>query len=604
MPERSIEVPVLIVGGGPTGLVSSILLSQLGIKNMLVERRSRTSEHPKAHVVNMRSMEILSGLGLKQDYLLKFARPEADASKAIWCNKLVGPEIGRIDFLSKPNRVNAYETSSAAKTCHISQSKLEPILLEHAKKELNATIKFSHQWQSLEQINGNVISTIKSLETGEEQLIKSDYVIAADGAASSVRASLGIAMKGPDALERFVTVAFEANMRSLVPDGAMVYWILNPEAFGVLIPHSLEKCWVYMHPIYPAYESPEDYTPVICEKILRQAIGAQNINFKIKSIRSWTMAGQLAETYKKGRVLLVGDAAHRFPPTGGLGMNTGIADAHNLAWKIHAVLKGMASDSLLDTYERERRPPAQQNTDASIKNYKKMFQVVEALGLDPAKASLVPKILKSQLVTLLPQKIQKIIKNILLAPAKRKLAQVTYATPEAQLLRKKVQQAIDEQWEHFDVLGLAIGYQYEKGAIVSDGTEYVPPDNPVEDYNPTTRPGARLPHAWLKKDGVFCSTHDLLDYGKFTLIMGKDNKFWSEIIPAVCSRTSLPIQCISIDSNGNVQDELGQWKTLSEIEADGAILVRPDGHVAWRSKSRSLETLTHLLESWTQIMNP
>jgi 2,4-dichlorophenol 6-monooxygenase len=242
------------------------------------------------------------------------------------------------------------------------------------------------------------------------------------------------------------------------------------------------------------------------------------------------MTLQVAERYRAERIFLVGDAAHRFPPTGGLGLNTGVQDAHNLAWKLAAVESGWAPPSLLDSYDTERRPVARENAEVSGRNAGRMLEVYQALGTSGDGT------------------------------------------------RDRVRAAIANQAEHFDMLGLQLGFRYETGALVRDGSAAPIVENAVREYVPTGRPGARLPHAWTRSDGVRVSTLDLVHPDRFTLIAGAAGERWTE---AAATIASPPLGCLAIGAD--VPDAGGAWARQLGIEADGALLVRPDQHVAWRA---------------------
>ena len=287
-----------------------------------------------------------------------------------------------------------------------------------------------------------------------------------------------------------------------------------------------------MHPWDPDRESVADYSEDACADIVRRALGTDAHPFAVRTIRTWTMTAQVAERYRERRMFLVGDAAHRFPPTGGLGLNTGVQDAHNLAWKIAAVETGWASDALLETYEVERRPIAQRNADVSLQNALRLGEVYQAL-----------------------------------------------ASGESDALRA----AIANQAEHFDMLGLQLGFAYDSGAIVGNG-EKRPRAGSVRDYIPNARPSSRVPHAWVTRAGVRVSTLDLCAYARFTLVAGPAAGAWVTSSAARAEATAGPVPIDHVVIGRDVIDEDGRWMTLLGIDASGAVLVRPDQHVAWRSR--------------------
>jgi len=228
-------------------------------------------------------------------------------------------------------------------------------------------------------------------------------------------------------------------------------------------------------------------------------------------------------------VFLVGDSAHRFPPSGGLGLNTGVQDAHNLAWKLAWVERGLAAPALLDTYEAERRPVAQNNAEQSFVNAMKILEAFMALS----------------------------------------------STDDLAHMRN----VIADQQDHFDMIGLQLGFSYEEGAVVADGSTPPVRANPVRDFVPTSRPGARLPHAWIERDGARQSTLDLLARDGLTLITGSRGQVWAEVAARVASPT---VHCLV--AGRDFSDVDGAWQRVCEIEPDGALLVRPDQHVAWRTR--------------------
>jgi 2-polyprenyl-6-methoxyphenol hydroxylase-like FAD-dependent oxidoreductase len=521
------DVPVLIVGGGPVGMVASILLAQQGIANRVVERRSEPDGAPAAHVVNARTFEILRAAGVPAAAIDAACKDPADAGFVRWVTTLAGDELGCLPFERQSDAELAVTPTPLR---NLSQHRLEPILREHLLAQPLASLASGQQWESATQDADGVTSQVRDLASGALRTIRSRWLLAADGAGSRVREAAGIEINGPPRLRSFVMIHFEANLRDLVRDRpAVLYWTTAPDATGTFVAHDIDSTWVYMHVMDPDTEPAERYDEALCAQIVRHALGSDAFDFRVRNIRTWHMSLQIAARYRDARIFLVGDAAHRFPPTGGLGLNTGVQDAHNLAWKLAAVESGAAPPSLLDSYEAERRPVAHTNAEASARNAMKMAEVWKALEAtgDGAAAG--------------------------------------------------VQVAIANQAEHFDMLGLQLGFCYETGAIVPDGSVAPAVANPVREYVPSGRPGARLPHAWTQRNGARVSTLDLLPPGRFTLVAGAAGKPWIEAAAAI---TPAP-HCIAIGSD--VEDRGGAWSRELGIEADGALLVRPDQHVAWRS---------------------
>jgi len=539
------DTPVLVVGAGPVGMTAALLLSRLGIPSRIIERRTAPQSAPAAHVVNARTFEIFRAAGVDMQAIAAACQDPADAGQVLWVTTLAGQELGRLPYERQGDDALAYTPTPLR---NLSQHRLEPILLDQLRGFANIDIAYGHEWEHAEQDSASVTSKIRDHVSGAVYEARSRWLIAADGAASPVRKLLGIEPIGPDRLQSFAMIHFEANLRALVGHrpGAL-YWTTAPEAAGIFVAHDIDSTWVYMKPWDPDSESATDYSPTVCADIVRRAMGTDAYPFAIRTIRMWTMTAQVAERYRERRVFLVGDSAHRFPPSGGLGLNTGVQDAHNLAWKIAAVEAGWAPDALLDTYEIERRPVAQHNADVSLQNAMRLGEVYKALATADATGD-------------------------------------------------TVRAAIVNQAEHFDMLGLQLGFIYALGAIAGDRDEKPTHGTSVRDYVPTAFPGARVPHAWVTRAGVRASTLDLFAYDRFTLVTGPAGQPWLKAVAGPA-----PIDCVVIGRD--VVDENGDWMALLGIDADGAVLVRPDQHVAWRSQHAVADTTAALSGALATILS-
>ena len=356
----TLRTRVLVIGGGPVGLTASALLSQHGIENVVVERRKDTIRAPAAHVLRPRTLEVFDRLGVGDE--IRAAAPLKTLDFITWCATLGGTEAGRLDM-----------RSDSLDWTNCPQNLLEPILQRHAESQPWARILRGVTWTDLDQDGNCVRATVRD-EDGEQQ-VEASWLLAADGAGSPVRRQLDIAMEGPDARLQMWMVHFEADLRRLMEGrSGPLFWVLNPEAAGTFIVHDPARSIVFMTPCFGT-ENEEQAIPAR----LAAAIGA-DIEPRIVSLDQWAMHVQVAERYREGRVFLVGDAAHRFPPSGGLGLNTGIADADFLVHQLARVENDAADPGCLDTYERECRPCAETNAHESFENAKRLGEISTAIG--------------------------------------------------------------------------------------------------------------------------------------------------------------------------------------------------------------------------------
>ncbi|QDW41543.1 hypothetical protein FFI89_033155 [Bradyrhizobium sp. KBS0727] len=512
------DAPVLIAGGGPVGLTMALLLAKQGIASTVVERRPpRASSAPKAHVVNPRSLEIFRSLGIDLEALRRSGASRRDAEVSRFMTKLAGTEFGQI-----PLDVSECDAIAVTPTplLNIAQPKLEATLAVLVSENHHVDYRLGHAWAGCRTENGRVVSTIEN--GGQAYEISSAYLVAADGANSSVREFLDIPMDGIPAVRPRVTIHFEANLRHIVGDRpAILYWILDPSAAGTFIAYDIDQTWVYTPRVTPEQFDREQYSDAHCIDLIRKAIGRDDVVLRIRHVVPWMMAAQVATTYRQGSVLLVGDAAHRFPPTGGFGLNTGIQDAHNLAWKIASVLRSPGHSALLDSYDRERRPIAEINTRQSLHNSNRLpdlFRLAQETIVDGQVSA---------------------------ADARRLAAEI--ATHR----------------EHFLSPGLQLGYGY--------GPPVRGPAEPTR-YDPSAREGDRMPHAWLARGEQRLSTLDLLEPTSFTLLAGRDGAAWRSVVSGLDS-----IKTVILDDSFVFESD---WLTLCGLKGTSAMLVRPDGHLA------------------------
>jgi 2-polyprenyl-6-methoxyphenol hydroxylase-like FAD-dependent oxidoreductase len=527
------DVPVLIVGGGPVGLTASILLGRLGVPSLLVERHPATAVHPKARGINARTMEMYRQCGVEAA-IRKAGLPPERAGFIVWARTLAGEEIERrVPWRSGPQSA----TVSPVRNCLCAQDDLEPVLRAFAEQQPASTLAFGTEVTACAQDDAGVTATLVDRSTGAERQVRTQYVIAADGAQSTLRQALGVGMVGKADVYDSVNILLNADLRPWTQHRpAALYFIENPAMRGTFLTINGIDRWGFLVNSLAAYGyKASDFTAERSAELVRQAAGVPDLAVKILGIAPWTASARVAERYRDGRIFLAGDAAHEMPPTGGFGMNTGVQDVHNLAWKLAAVIRGTAGPRLLDSYHAERQPLGQAITQQSLANAVSMGRLsrtTETAGARP---------------------------------------------------------------EYLNEQGMIFGAAYESSAVVSDGTAPIAVANPVTDYAPSARPGGRAPHVWLARDGERLSTIDLVGNG-FVLLAGQKGHAWR--VPA----QRLGVAAYSI-GDGEFADPEDSWTAAYGVDEGGAVLVRPDGYVGWRSPTMAADPAASLGEAMAAILS-
>ena len=525
MPKNSTDI--LIVGAGPVGLTGALIAHELGLSVRIVERRPTAQSAPAAHVINARTFEIWRQIGIDVEKIRSAAQSPEQAGFVHWVTRLGEKVLGTLQYEQQGDD-NLSVTPTPLR--NLSQHLLEPLLVSELKNR-GISVEYASTWEAYEDGPDGVISTVAI--GGQNEKISSKWLIACDGASSSVRNACGISMIGPDNLQKFYTFHFKADLKSLTASNpGVLYWICDPRAGGTLISHGGDNEWVYMYPIAEGDEA--QISPSECDQLIRNAIAPTSATITVLRQSSWTMTSQFADSYRLSRVLLAGDAAHRFPPSGGMGLNTGIGDIHNLMWKIDRIEAGVADLALLDTYEKERRPIAERNAQASMDNAFKMFEVFMALGVD--------------------------------ADTEVAFANLNRVLEDTEAM-KVLDQAIQNQATHFDMLGLQIGYRY---ILPTSTTELEPlTDEIIRNYRPSVEVGNRLPHGWLERNGEKISSLDLVSLDDYLIIGGSE---FSSDLP-------------HIQIGRDVQDAENWWSKILGLSSNEGLLVRPDQHIEQRLSS-------------------
>jgi 2,4-dichlorophenol 6-monooxygenase len=559
---------VLIVGAGPAGATAALLLAEYGIDTLVIERRVAPSTHPAAHVLSTRTLEIFRELGLEHD-VRRLSSRIYELRNIVYATSLTGPELGRIT-IHDPESTEAQllQTVSPTRAANLSQHVLGPLLWDQLEVCKRVEFQRGSAYQNHRETSDGVEIRAAGPDGDGEWVATGRYLIGADGAGSHVRHTCGLEMRGP-VLQHVISVHFSADLRPyLWSRRAPVILTCTPRALGIIIVHSSPDDFVFQFPYFPPVQRLEDFTADDCRRRIRDAVGHRDLAVDIHSVQSWAMTAQVANRYRKGRTFLIGDAAHRFPPTGGLGLNTGVHDAHNLAWKLAWEICGRAPANLLDTYEAERRPIGLANTEHSVKNFDGLMDVFAALGLPRSGVRALQALAGSRLMAALPRTASRWMLTALTAVAMQRIGRVTSRGRIGARMRYMVQEVIARQGGHYRTWGLDLGVHYDRGFLdegdISDDVVN------IEFYTPIVRVGGRLPHAWVQYNGARVSTLDLPARDTLTVLATSQHKSsWRDAQTAV----GHPLTVIGVD--------LAACRgPLRSLAAGQALLLRPDAHIA------------------------
>lgn len=518
------EVPVLVAGGGPVGLTVAYDLQRRGIKTLVVERNPSTTRHPKMDVTNGRAMEHFRRMGIAER-IRDAAVPRENCMDVSWVTRLNEWELARFRY---PNVLEAREkirerndgAQPLEPYMRMSQIVLEPILRDLLEQSPLAEVRFGWAFEDLRDDGDRVVGTIREVATGRTEEVTCQLLAGCDGGSSRVRERLGIGLDGRFKVAPVFMVHFRSKARDILQRFGIAWHYQTPDG-ATLIAQDDDEFWT----LHQVFERPDQLEGIDPKQLVYKALG-QEFPLEVLQANGWYPHLALADHYGRGRVWMAGDATHQYIPTGGYGMNTGISDGVNLAWKFAAFLQGWGGPELLASIEAERRPVGARNRQAAMTNMQVRLDIVaaydEAVHRDDAAG----------------------------AAAREKLGELIVALGNAEN----------------EALGIELDDRYVASPVVC--CEIVEPEWRMLDYTPSTWPGMRAPHVFLA-DGTPIFDH----FGPwFTLICFTDVDT-SSLIGAAAGR-GVPVKRLDIrDAHAH------------DLYERNLVLVRPDGHVAWRGNS-------------------
>jgi 2,4-dichlorophenol 6-monooxygenase len=576
---RTETTDVLVVGAGPTGLTAAAFLAQYGVDVIALSRHSGTAPQPRGSFTNQRTIEVLRDLGIEAQ-IDEVGTPLRSIGHNVMATSFAGDELLRYQSYGVGDRLADYVQASPCQNYNLPQHIIEPVLLR-AARDLGADVRFSHELLTIEETPEEVIARVQVRETGDTYEVRAKYAVGADGGRSRIAEQLGILYEGEAALVHMANAWIEADLTEHAayrPAG--MYIMLQPGGdswvgSGTFVTVKPWTEWLMSFEYDPGEGTP-DMSDDALTKIARELIGIPDIPVRIMGTNLWQVNAVLATRYREGRVFIGGDAAHRHTPSGGLGTNTSIQDAYNLAWKLAFVIKGQADNGLLDTYNQERQPIGKQVVDRALTNLKNKTKVGEALGLRRGQSA---------------------------EEGWQALRSLFADEPGAEERRRALTEAVELQYHRSNAHGIDIGQRYTSDAVVDDGTPFPQPTrDPALYYKPTTHPGAHLPHVWLEKARTPISTLDLVGHGRFSLIVGISGSAWEEAAGRVASELGIELPVFRVGYRCEYDDVLGDWGRIREMNDAGALLMRPDGHIAWRARSAQASPQAVLMGALRQVL--
>lgn len=573
--DTAFDTDVFIVGTGPMGATTALLLAEYGVRATAISNYRWLANSPRAHITNQRAAEVFRDLGIEEE-LKRYAMPWENMEYTCIVSSLAGDELARIPSWGGGDRRGDYKLASPTEPMDLPQTYLEPVLVNNAASR-GATVAFNTLYLKHEQDDEGVTVYLRDRLSGNEYTQRAKYLVGADGGSSQVAKNSNVQFVGERGKAGTVYARFKADLAEYVQHRpGVLTLVMHPESGLGDTGTGLLRCvrpwneWIAGWGFDPRKDDP-DLSDETALRHIRSMVGVEDLEVELLGTSVWYVNEEYAETMSADKVFIGGDAAHRHPPNNGLGSNTCVQDAYNLAWKLAYVVKGIASEDLLQTYTEERQPVA--------------VQIVERANQSRADFAKLRKIfIDSQM------------------PFSQILEDLRAPSTAGSELRSDLSDAVAQKKYEYQAHGVELNQRYRSGAVLPDGeaeAEVFAQDSQLF-AQPTTRPGAKLPHVWLidaEKNRV--STLDLVGKGKFTLITGLSGAAWEK---AVASYGADWLRALVI-GGPEAQDATGDWEQHREIPENGALLVRPDGYVAWRHTGEGLTADSQHLEILTTVLD-
>lgn len=552
---KQYDTDVLIVGTGPAGSTLGLALASYGIKVQLFTQFNWLANSPRAHITNQRAMEVLRDLGVEEQ-VKAIATPWEAMGESLITTSLVGEEIARMSaWGTGDERHGDYVKGSPCPLVDLIQPKMEALLVKNAG-ERGAIYHFNTEYLSHVQDEHGVTATFMNRITQQKFSLRAKYLVGMDGARSKIAEELDLPLEGVMSRAGTVYVTFNADLSEYVKHRpAILQWIVNPEAgFGDIGMGLLRAISPWNEWIMGWGFDIEQGEPQVSEAQVRARlnafVGAEVADVEIDKVSYWYVNQTWATHYSVGRVFCGGDAVHRHPPSSGLGSNTCMQDAFNLAWKLAYTIKGWAKENLLESYTAERAPVGKQIVQRANQSRFDYKYLKDVFGFDDG--------IKTQA---------------------QMLERIFAATDEGAEIREQLFKALEIKHYEFNAQGTELNQRYASNAVIAEAGEEAFLKDPQLYLQATTRPGAKVPHTWvIDAKGQKHSTLDITGKGRFTLLTGLSGTGWK----AAADSLAMPYLDVVQIGSRHFRDVYGTWNLKSEVHEAGAVLVRPDGYVAWR----------------------